>query len=206
MGPLMTWRTQAWEHDKHVECRSSHRFFCTKLLACDAVILRKKMTLLEGVSPTSPVGHIWVSTCTRQGTSVNISCLNKVFNYQAPVLGNFYEIVTVNDINAFYVAVIIYTPSTTDAIIAKFWVILMREVDGGFNHYVDPSDVTHLTKMRVHPKVKRTNQGEVYIYDGGMEAAHVSGSFEERDVGAIRCLQHITNDGNEFVRIGTGRF
>ena len=206
LGPLMTWRTQCWEYNEHLECRCTHRFFNTKLIMADAVILRKKMCLLEGVSPTSSIGHIWVSTCTIKGTAVNISCLNKVYNYNAPILGNFYEILTTNDINAFYVGVVVYTPQSTDAIIAKFWLTSGGELNGGFRHYVNPRNSPLCYKMKVQPHTTKKDGHEELHYDGGMESCHVSGSFPDQNTGVIGCLRLIVNTWGTFARIGEGKF
>ena len=158
LSALMTWNCQAWEHDKHFACRSSHRFLSTKWLLSDAIVLKKKLTCLEGVSPASPIGRIWVSVCHAKGTAINILLLNKVFNYNAPLLANLYEVVTANDIDACYVAIIMYTPATTDAVVGKFWLTKSKELDGGFKHYTCPSD-PEVDKMKVQPATIRNDNG-----------------------------------------------
>ena len=170
---LMTWDTQAWPYNQHQRCRSRHRFLVTPIIMAEAQVLRKNYTFLKGYAPEDSVGNIWVALCPTKGTSINITVLNQVFNYKAKILGNLYEVITTNDANSFYVAILVHTSSSTDAIVAKFWVQGI-EVLGGFYHFVDPTNRPKLNKLRIIEGAD--SEGTIYK-DGGTEMVHIPGSF-----------------------------
>ena len=88
-------------------------------------------------------------------------------------MGNLYEVITTNDANSFYVAILVHTSASTDAIVAKFWVQGI-EVLGGFYHFVDPTNRPKLNKLRIIEGAD--SKGTIYK-DGGTEMIHIPGSF-----------------------------
>jgi len=131
---LMPWVLQAWHHGAHRECRSSHRFMMTRLVLAEARCLKLNLPYLKGIAPTTAIGNIWVTVCNTGKTTFNYLILNKVFNYEAAILANVYEVITTNDLKSFYVVVTAHTLISTDAIVAKFW-LEGEELKGGFHHF-----------------------------------------------------------------------
>ena len=194
IGAAMTWTTQAWIFQDHRRCLGGHRFALTKLILADAQILLQECPFLKKLLPTAGIGNIWVSACPLAGTMVNIVILNKVFSYGARVLGNLCEVITCNDVNAFYIAVMVHSPASTDAIVGKFSG-LNNEVFGGFKHYVKPGTQRGLDKLKIFSGL--TIKGE-HIADGGMEVTHVSGSFPNRTPIAMKLLMEVVNSWDHF--------
>ena len=116
----MPWSLQGLPLQYHKKCRSSDRHFQATIYMCEAMFLKESFTPYKDLSLTTEVGHVWIGACPEAGSSVTIQLGNIVFVARVPVLAMVYEIITANDIDHSYVAVIFNSVDYAYSFVGRF--------------------------------------------------------------------------------------
>ena len=119
---LLPWKMQAFRPTIHRVCRTAHRHLMTLLLLVDAQSLHAKHAVFKDLGPTAEVGWVRIALCPHHEAVVQIQIADLFFKMVQRAIFTSYEVITLNDLNGAYVAVVMSSVPVAQALIAKITV------------------------------------------------------------------------------------
>ena len=148
----------------------------TPLLLVDAQVLHEKHAVFKDLGPTTEFGWVRIAVCPHQESVVQIQIADLFFRMHQRAIFTSYEVITMNDVNGAYVAVVMSTIPVAQALVAKITVSDEGGLTVFISHYNHP--LQRMPADALVPITSSPNAGP----DGGVLLTHISGNFHSRQV------------------------